>query len=475
MTRTTILALVLATSSAFSPAHISRSSIPLSALYNAYLSSLEAGGTSFTTPAEFEPELVDPVTALPSFDEYLDQREKAEIAADEGSAAAVAAHEAPSASFANNEPATSTSSSRDRSSIQGQHNIGSLLLQRAIQTQLYYLSDLRDEPTYTWLRGFLSQNHLDDRGKYNELDGLTDLPSGGWRTYLQHLEEAPSFTFTVQLAPPRLSAQQRRNPFLAAQATQGRSYEETINPSKISRTIRAVARSLEREWVETLTELAQKDRERVQLHLDPYGNGNDLDGIPRLQTKEDREREFWLKRQVVAGGEGDDQGTPLHTLNEMMVARFITRVALHRLLDELREDAAVAASPLSNGASATDSLGNVAVIDNETKQSAAQYILQFSNEWTPKLRAGPDFDARKSLGAPPPGQWQRLCRKGATADDVTEALWQELPQNFALVHGEASMKLYSSEALSARLRMARAEVCGEVIDELRLIVANEFC
>lgn len=30
------------------------------------------------------------------------------------------------------------------------HNIGDLLMQRAIQTQLYYLSDLRDEPTYVW-------------------------------------------------------------------------------------------------------------------------------------------------------------------------------------------------------------------------------------------------------------------------------------------------------------------------------------
>ena len=50
----------------------------------------------------------------------------------------------------------------------GEHAIASLLMQRAIQTQLYYLSDLRDEPTYMWLREFLNQDHLDDKGRFNE-------------------------------------------------------------------------------------------------------------------------------------------------------------------------------------------------------------------------------------------------------------------------------------------------------------------
>ena len=38
-------------------------------------------------------------------------------------------------------------------------------MQRAIQTQLYYLADLRDEPTYVWLREFLNHGHLDDKGR----------------------------------------------------------------------------------------------------------------------------------------------------------------------------------------------------------------------------------------------------------------------------------------------------------------------
>ena len=47
----------------------------------------------------------------------------------------------------------------------GKHAISSLLMQRAIQTQLYYLADLRDEPTYVWLREFLNHGHLDDKGR----------------------------------------------------------------------------------------------------------------------------------------------------------------------------------------------------------------------------------------------------------------------------------------------------------------------
>uniref|UniRef100_A0A7S1ZW69 Uncharacterized protein n=2 Tax=Ditylum brightwellii TaxID=49249 RepID=A0A7S1ZW69_9STRA len=330
------------------------------------------------------------------------------------------------------------------------HNIGNLLLQRTIQTQLYYLADLRDEPTYAWLRSFLDQNHLDDRGRFNELDGI----HYSWHDYLHQLQNAPPFTITVQLAPPRLSAQQKRNPYLAQQVS-GKSYEETINPAQIYQTIKAVARSLEKEWADDLASLAASDRERVRLYFDRE--------VPRLQTQEYREREYYLKMQVVAGGEGDDQGTPLYKLNARLVARFATRVALHSLVDELQENIAAAAQSSDGGGSS---------VDEETRQKAAQWLLHFSNEWLPRLRKGADDAKRRGMGTPPPGQWQRLC-DGADAEDVTEALWQELPQLFAEVNDETKT-LYAPEALSARLRGARADVCDMLAEELRVLMANEF-
>ena len=322
----------------------------------------------------------------------------------------------------------------ERTQRTGKHAISSLLMQRAIQTQLYYLADLRDEPTYMWLREFLNHNHLDDKGRFNELDGLRC--NGGWQNYLEQLEQAPHFTITVQLAPPKLSAQQQRNPYLAAQAV-GRSYEETIMPSKISQTLRAVARSLESEWVPVLMEIAAADRKRVEHFGSP----------PQIQTAAAAYQAYWQERQIVAGGEGDDQGTPLHTLNSRIVARFCTRVALDQLIKELQEG-----------------------YDDVAKQGAIEWLRDFSNEWEPRLKRGPDDNVRRSLGVAPPGHWQRLC-DGADADDVTEAMWQELPPLFTYESDDA-MRLYSPESLSIRLREVRANVCEELIGDLRATVLS---
>jgi hypothetical protein len=290
------------------------------------------------------------------------------------------------------------------------------------------------------LREFLDHNHLDDRGSFNELDGLRC--NEGWQYYLEQLEQAPHFTITVTLAPPRLSAQQRRNPYLAAQVS-GKSYEETIMPSKISQTLRTVARSLENEWVPVLLEIAEDDRKRVELY----------DAPPQLQTAAGAYQAFWQERQVVAGGEGDDQNTPLHSLNERMVARFCTRVALGRLIEELQGDLSVDDS-----------------IDHEARRGAIEWMRKFSQEWEPKLKIGPNDDVRRSLGVAPPGHWQRLCN-GADADDVTEAMWQELPPLFACTSDE-TMRLYAPEALSARLRSVRASVCDELVGDLRTTVIS---
>jgi hypothetical protein len=329
----------------------------------------------------------------------------------------------------------------------GEHLISNLLMQRAIQTQLYYLADLRDEPTYMWLREFLNHSHLDDKGRFNELDGLRC--HGGWASYLEQLENAPSFSITVQLAPPRLSAQQQRNPYLAAQAAAGRSYEETVSPYKISQTLRTVARSLQTEWVAVLSKMAEEDRRRVHLSA-----------LPQIHTADAAYREYWRERQVVAGGEGDDQGTPLHVLNERIVTRFCTRVALDDLIHELMQEGLPA-----NDDSTTE------LVCAEVKRSAVEWLSNFANEWKPKLKQGPDDNKRRSLGKSPPGHYQRLCENGADANDVTEAMWQELPPLFAYDSDDA-MRLYSPEALVVRLRRVRADVCDEFIGELERLFSQ---
>mmetsp|Transcript_26690 Transcript_26690/g.53214 ORF Transcript_26690/g.53214 Transcript_26690/m.53214 type:complete len:118 (+) Transcript_26690:366-719(+) len=62
---------------------------------------------------------------------------------------------------------------------------------------------------------------------------------------------------------------------------------------------------------------------------------------------------------------------------------------------------------------------------------------------------------------------------GADADDVAEVLWQEPPQSFAEVGKEAERQYYP-EATAVRLRRVCADVCDELVEELRAVVADEF-
>ena len=248
------------------------------------------------------------------------------------------------------------------------------------------------------LREFLGHDHLDDRGQFNKLDGLRC--SNGWQGYLNQLEQAPSFTIVVQLAPPKLNAQQRRNPYLAKELTAGRTYEEIIMPINISRTLCTVARSLESEWVPILNELASTDQIRV--------NRFDLDVAQLHSTSTTTLQQDNASRQRVAGGEGDDQDTPLHALNARLVARFCTRIAILRTVEELEDI----------------SLPFDANADDETRRKfaaadadALQWMKAYAREWVPRLMRGADDDRRRQLGVAPPGHWQRLC-EGADADDV---------------------------------------------------------
>jgi len=307
---------------------------------------------------------------------------------------------------------------------------------------------MRDEPKGVWLRGFLGHTHLDAKGRFAGLDGVR-CP-GGWRSYLSQLVEAPPFSITVELAPPPLSAAHKRNPYLAR--PKGRTYEETIRPSAISGTLRTVARSLAREWSPALAELAAADRARVRL----------FDAAAALLQTPEAAALAAAGQVVVAGGEGDDQETPLHKLNCRIVARFCTRAALRRAIEEIEE------IEVGGSLRPADASGG----GEEAAAAAVQWMTDFSSAWTPRLGRGADDERRRQLGRSGPGQYRHLCN-GADADDVTEALWQEPPQPFAEV-GEEAERRYSPEAMAARLRRARADVCDELVEELRAVVADEF-
>jgi hypothetical protein len=115
------------------------------------------------------------------------------------------------------------------------------------------------EPTGKWLQEFLGHAHLDAKGTNGQLEGLNTH----WASYLAALREAPPFSVTVQLAAPRLTAAQQRNPYLAQAASVGRSYEETIEPSRLAATLLVTAECVAKEWVPELHALAVADAARA--------------------------------------------------------------------------------------------------------------------------------------------------------------------------------------------------------------------
>ena len=109
--------------------------------------------------------------------------------------------------------------------------LGDFLVQRAIQQQLYYSAQLRNEPMVDWLKRFGGHEHLDSRtrregncgfpGTYSAaFDQLRTMP---FNEYLTALGTEPNSSIEVKVVKPqkRLSARERANPYLNKQVRRG--------------------------------------------------------------------------------------------------------------------------------------------------------------------------------------------------------------------------------------------------------------
>lgn len=303
-------------------------------------------------------------------------------------------------------------------------------MQRAIQTQLYYLNDLRDEPTGKWLQGFLGHAHLDAKGANGQLGGL----NLAWTDYLAQLRQAEPFSVTVQLAPPPLTAAQRRNPFLAAAANEGRSYEETIEPARLAATLLVTAECVAREWAPELRALAVADASRAARDA----------AVPQLYSLEGK-----AATVRVAGGEGDDQDTPLHQLS----VRALHRLCLYRAVDQLQREltalargGGVAPAAANAGAAAPFALAPAAAA------AASAWLSEYSAEWLPRLKAGAHDEERERLGVAAPGEYKKIGLDGVDAAEALEKLWQARPPS----RSEDAPEWFDPPQLATRLYELRA-------------------
>lgn len=72
--------------------------------------------------------------------------------------------------------------------------IHDLLLQRALQTQVWYYNEMRNEMMATWLRGFLNHTHLDSGVKWHSVVGMRTP----FCDYLRKLLTEPPMAVTVR-------------------------------------------------------------------------------------------------------------------------------------------------------------------------------------------------------------------------------------------------------------------------------------
>jgi len=93
-------------------------------------------------------------------------------------------------------PATSAEIALERDLVSRPFSPLDLLVQRAIQTQLFYCNDLRNEPLAAWLKKFQDHDHLTGvplRDSWHACLGLR-LPA---QDYLEALIRAEPYTYTV--------------------------------------------------------------------------------------------------------------------------------------------------------------------------------------------------------------------------------------------------------------------------------------
>ena len=182
---------------------------------------------------------------------------------------------------------------------------------RALQTQLYYPEDLRDEPTARWLSGFLNHTHLDSKGRYAAFDQRTTDARGRRRGLILPWDE---YVCAAGRARDESSRSSCADLFTAAGGAQPvpaavQTYEEVIEPNRLASNLMVTAGCLAIEFQDDLSGIQAKDVEAAALARRP----------PLLHSS-------WSSQWnvVIAGGEEGDGRTPLAHLNERLLARLCT-------------------------------------------------------------------------------------------------------------------------------------------------------
>jgi hypothetical protein len=364
-------------------------------------------------------------------------------------------------------------------------NLGDYLVQRAVQQQLNYMADLKNEPLGNWLKAFQDHAHLDSNsprrfpGTYSAAFGQLNKP---YTDYLVDMGTAEKEIVEIAVAPRRrLSARELANPFLAKQAME--IYEEVIDPQQVLLRLVTTADVMVDTWAFQFEELEKADQERVALE-------RQIGGLPDAAMLRDAE--------LAEGGETrtswytEDEPMPLYAFDQRACDRLATLRALEALTEEVRQltpQNAFESGYLRREAKADEDDDDVDArvverrrkrraerearyvkgegdeIASAAKEAALAFLEEFCQRWVPKLSKGdPRSSLEKRSKRPPPGQYESRPRDaGADADAMMEALWAYRDESPYHIRGG---ELVIPARMALRLRELRVEAAAAARREL---------
>jgi len=369
--------------------------------------------------------------------------------------------------------------------------IGDFLIQRAIQQQLYYSAQLRNEPMVDWLKRFKGHEHLDSRRRREGHCGMPGTYSATFDQlkitpfpeYLTALGTEPDSSIEVSFIKParRLSARERANPYLNKQVPVVEIYDQEIITKNILTQLLNTAKALVETWAFHFGEAQKRDIQRLQ---------NDRAESQSLPTTE--MMEF---AELVKGGETaysfftGDEPMPLYDFDCRACSRFDTLRALSILIEEvaaLTPETALRTEYLRRDASEEEEeeegldklvverrrrrrqrfeqkfvTGDDVTRGGAARDAALAFLEEFCNAWVPKLVEG---DHRSVLGKESyrhaPGMKEvRPKGAGVDAEVVMEALWEYQEQ--AAYHITGGGELVLPKLMGERLREIRSYVAAE--------------
>ena len=374
-------------------------------------------------------------------------------------------------------------------------SLGDFLVQRAIQQQLYYSADLRNELMVGWLGKFRGHEHLDSTARGEGSAGFpgtysatfSQLVTTPFPEYLAALGTEPESTVEVKIIKPQkfLSARERANPYLAKQGPSFEIYDEPIIPSKILTQVLVTAGALVETW---------------DFHLGEVGNGDvirvarDLAEIKTVPTAE-MMRDLLLEEggETVYSRFTQDEPMPLYAFDRRAIDRLMTLRALSMLIDEvtaLTPETAFEAPYLRREAATEygEDVNNELIMkrrrirretfeaafvsgDELAKGAAAReaalfFLKDFCETYVPKLFKG---DSRSPLQKrdhrPAPGMKEARSKDaGEDAKVIFEALWEYQEE---AAYGILGGELVVPYLMGVRLRELRAHACAQARVELQ--------